>query len=143
MATKRPATLVEEYAKPGSRRIRAVSGALVRVYGRRKVERRDPLDGLILILLSQATNDINCDRAFRSLKQCFPTWQEAREAPVDVIADSIRMGGLTNQKAARIKGLLEEIAADSQDLDLTWMHGASPRACRAYLGRFHGVGPKT
>ena len=40
----------------------------------------DPLDGLILIMLSQATNDINCDRAFRSLKEAFPSWDEALAA---------------------------------------------------------------
>jgi endonuclease-3 len=112
-------------------------------YGSREPEVRDPLDGLILIILSQATNDYNCDRAFASLKERFPTWEQALDAPVEEIADAIRTGGLANQKAARIKQLLGEIVADRGSLDLSWMHEASADEVREYLGRFHGVGPKT
>jgi endonuclease-3 len=116
---------------------------LVQHYGSRRVKKRDPLDGLILIMLSQATNDVNCDRAFSSLKARFPTWDEVLNAPVGAIADAIRSGGLANQKAARIKKLLQEIQQEQGDLDLSWMFEATPGKCREYLKKFHGVGPKT
>ncbi len=112
-------------------------------YGSRQPLIRDPLDGLILIILSQATNDINCDRAFSSLKSTFPNWDEVLAAPVGKIADSIRSGGLANQKAARIQEILRQIEADSGKLDLSWMHDASAEKCREYLAKFRGVGPKT
>ncbi len=112
-------------------------------YGSRKVSKRDPLDGLVLIILSQATNDINCDRAFTSLKTKFPQWEDVLNAPVSEIADAIRCGGLANQKAARIKKLLQEMHEETGTLNLNWMHKADAQTCREYLSKFHGVGPKT
>ena len=43
----------------------------------RNERRRDPLDTLINVILSQATSDVNSDRAFASLKRRFPTWEDA------------------------------------------------------------------
>ncbi len=123
--------------------MRRVNDQLREKYGHREPHARDPLDGLILIILSQATNDVNCDRAFSGLKAAFPTWDLALKAPVSEIADAIRSGGLANQKAARIRQLLGEIFADQGDFDLGWMHEASAEKCEAYLSKFHGVGPKT
>lgn len=116
---------------------------LLERYGEKIARKRDPLDGMIIIMLSQATNDLNCDRAFTSLKGTFPTWDEVLRAPVEKIADAIRMGGLANQKAARIKQLLQDIQDEQGNLDLSWMQGASAEKCRAFMERFKGVGPKT
>jgi endonuclease III len=55
-------------------------------YGSRKVTKRDPLDGLVLIILSQATN-------FTLLKTKFPTWKAVLNAPVKEIAEAICNGG--------------------------------------------------
>lgn len=133
----------EEFKAPHSNTIRRAHELLKAHYGSRKVTRRDPLDGLVLIILSQATNDINCDRAFTSLKTKFPTWNNVLQAPVEEIADAIRSGGLANQKAARIKQLLQEMHEETGTLDLNWMHEADAGQCREYLQKFHGVGPKT
>jgi endonuclease-3 len=86
---------------------------------------------------------VNCDRAFQSLKAAFPRWEEVRVAPVGKIADAIRSGGLANQKAGRIKAMLNEIHEESGALNLSWMHAASATQCREYLEQFKGVGPKT
>lgn len=98
-----------EFKAPKAVAIARIHELLKEQYGSRKVTPRDPLDGLILIILSQATNDINCDRAFTSLKIKFPTWNQVLESPVEAIADAIRSGGLANQKALRIKQLLQEM----------------------------------
>lgn len=131
------------FKPPPVRHIQRVHELLIAHYGTRSVETRDPLDGLILIILSQATNDINCDRAFRSLKAQFPTWEAALDAPVTAIAEAIRQGGLANQKAARIQEILRQIKAAGGTLHLDWMHEATAAECIAYLSQFHGVGPKT
>ena len=123
--------------------VRRVNQILIEKYGNRQPRARDPLDGLILIILSQATNDLNCDRAFSSLKTSFPTWDLCLKAPLESVADAIRSGGLANQKAARIQRLLREINDERGDFDLGWMQDASAEACETYLGKFHGVGPKT
>jgi endonuclease-3 len=140
---KAPTPKQPSFKPPGERALRRINELLIESYGQRTPQKRDPLDGLILIILSQATNDINCDRAFHSLKERFPTWDEVLAAPVEQIADAIRCGGLANQKAARIQQLLREIKAERGTLDLSWMAAASAQECIDYLSRFHGVGPKT
>jgi endonuclease-3 len=134
---------VPDSPAPSQSIIRRVNALLIERYGDREPQMRDPLDGLILIILSQATSDVNCDRAFSSLKSAFPDWKSALEAPVSDVADAIRSGGLANQKAARIQQLLREIYDERGDFDLSWMHTASADECEAYLSKFHGVGPKT
>ena len=133
----------EEFIAPSPTVIRRAHERLKQHYGSRKVTKRDPLDGLVLIILSQATNDINCDRAFTSLKTKYPNWDAVLQAPVEEVANAIRSGGLANQKAARIKQLLQEMHEETGTLDLSWMHEAPAEECRAYLQKFHGVGPKT
>lgn len=132
-----------ESPKISRQTIRRVNEILIESFGQREPHPRDPLDGLILIILSQATSDVNCDRAFSSLKAAYPTWEEALAAPVGDVANAIRSGGLANQKAARIKQLLSEIYEERGDFDLSWMHDATADECEAYLSKFHGVGPKT
>lgn len=135
--------MAQSQRPPTKAAVRRVNAMLAQQYGRRPPAPRDPLDGLILIILSQATNDINCDRAFRSLKAQFPTWDEVLNAPTAAIAGAIRSGGLANQKAARIQEVLRQLKADSGALDLNWMHAATAEECRTYMSKFHGIGPKT
>ena len=40
----------------------------------------EPLDGLILTILSQNTNDKNRDRAFLNMKALYPTWPDVIRA---------------------------------------------------------------
>src|SRR5215213_4155169 len=60
----------------------------------------DVLDMLVSVILSQATSDVNSARTFDALKQRFPTWDALLRARESTIADTIRTGGLANQKAA-------------------------------------------
>lgn len=128
---------------PSERTIRRINDLLIKEYGQRQPLGRDPLDGLVLVILSQATNDINCDRAFRSLKEKFPNWEAVLSVPVGEVAEAIRSGGLANQKAGRIQQLLREIKAEHGTLDLSWLRDLSTQECIEYLSKFHGVGPKT
>lgn len=128
---------------PTPQTVEQVNALLIERFGTRAVHKRDPLDGLILIILSQATSDVNCDRAFSGLKAAFPSWKECLAAPVEQVADSIRSGGLANQKAARIQQLLREIQHERGDLDLGFLNDLPARECETYLSKFHGVGPKT
>src|SRR5689334_13302296 len=81
----------------------------------------DPLSELILTILSQHTSDTNRDRAFDSMKQRFPTWDEVMNAPVDELADSIRSGGLANIKAPRIQEVLRQIWDQRGEFDLGFL----------------------
>jgi endonuclease III len=94
-------------------------------------------------VLSQHTSDINSARAFRSLRQAFPTWEEVRHAPLEEIADAIRPGGLADVKAPRIQAILAEVEAREGVVDLARLEQLSDPEADAYLRSLPGVGPKT
>ncbi len=101
------------------------------------------LDELISTILSQNTNDINRDRAFKQLKQRFENWEEVRDAESQSVIDAIRSAGLANQKGPRIQKLLKQITAEHGSLDLEFLHDLTTQEAWDWLIRFDGVGPKT
>ena len=106
--------------------------------------RREPIEELILTVLSQNTSDVNRDRAFASMRERYPTWDSLAGANERELAAAIRPGGLSNTKAPRILGILGEIRRrDGGSLDLSWMRSAHSDRVRGYLLSLPGVGPKT
>ncbi len=102
-----------------------------------------PIDELVSTILSQNTSDINRDRAFTALRRRFPTWEAVRDAKTDDVIDAIRVAGLANQKGPRIQNVLREITAERGSLDLSFLADMPLEDARAWLTKFHGVGPKT
>lgn len=126
---------------PDARLVRAIHRRLVRRFGPLEPPRMDdPLDELILTVLSQNTSDVNSSRAFRSLRERYPTWERVARARASSVASAIRAGGLANVKAPRILAILREIGAP---YDLSWLRSASDADARDYLVSLPGVGPKT
>jgi endonuclease-3 len=106
--------------------------------------RWDPVEELVLTVLSQNTSDVNSGRAFEGLRRRWPTWEALAAAPPSRLADVIRSGGLANVKAPRILAILREIAARQDGrIDLEWMRTAPTPRVRDYLLTLPGVGPKT
>jgi endonuclease-3 len=103
----------------------------------------DPVDELIGTILSQHTSDTNTARAFTSLRERFPTWQDVIEAPTPAVADAIRSGGLANLKAPRIQAVLVAVRERFGALDLGELANMSVADARAELVALNGVGPKT
>lgn len=104
----------------------------------------EPLDTLIQTTLSQHTSDINSERAFDSLKRRFPGgWNEVRLAPVEIIADTIRCGGLADAKAGRIKTILNSLHERYGEASLEELKTMPTTEAQEFLTSFHGVGPKT
>jgi endonuclease III len=103
-----------------------------------------PVDELVAAILSQHTSDRNSHRAFAALKEWYPRWSAAADAGAPELADVIRCGGLADQKAPRIIGLLRALPRDA-DGEPTLDHLArmEPREAHEYLTAFPGVGPKT
>lgn len=131
-------------ALPTARRIRAVHARLRKAQGPFVAKPRlDPLDELVLTVLSQNTSDTNRDRAFAGLKARFETWEDVLDAPVEELADAIRPGGIANVKAARIHRILNEIAEREDRLDLSRLEQLDDEGVDAYLSSLPGVGPKT
>ncbi len=126
---------------------------LIRTYGEPKNEPDyDPLGGLIGTILSQHTSDINSDRAYKQLITTFPTWEDVRDAPIYLIAEAIRSGGLANVKARRIQDVLLKLTELKQEQGVTktlseYFYDELTRRTSEdawyYLRSMPGVGPKT
>jgi endonuclease-3 len=129
------------WKRPTKRRVRAIRERLREMYGVPVNQpNRSPIDDLMLTILSQHTNDRNSGRAFRLLKERFPTWDEVRDAPQAEVEDAIRPGGLAQQKAPRIQGILRELG---EEPNLDWTETAPIEESREYLLSLPGVGRKT
>jgi endonuclease III len=127
------------------RRVRTILNRLRKRFGELAPPRAvDPLDELILTVLSQHTSDLNADRAFTDLRRAFPRgWAEVEHAGTEAVADAIRSGGLANSKAPRIQAILREIHEREGAYDLSRLAQLPDAEARAYLITLPGIGPKT
>lgn len=125
-------------------RIGTILARLEAVYGVPDwTPRQDPLNELVACILSQNTSDTNSFRAFEHLKRRFPTMQQVMDAPVSVLADTIRSGGLADTKAPRIQNVLRSLLEERGLLSLDFLHEMNDADARAWLRSLPGVGPKT
>ena len=106
-------------------------------------ENTPPMDELISCILSQNTNDTNRDRGFDALKERYPAWQDVVDAPTDELIDTIRVAGLSNQKAPRIQEVLRRIYAEHGDYSIDWLDEMPLEEARSWLTSLNGIGPKT
>jgi endonuclease-3 len=104
--------------------------------------RMEPLEELIHCILSQHTSDANSFRAFRALREAFPSWQAVVDAPTERVAEVIRSGGLANQKAPRIQAVLRLLYQLRGDYTLDWLREMETEEARRFLLRLPGIGPK-
>lgn len=131
-------------APPSPRAVRQMVRRLRARFGDLDPPRRlDPLEELVLTVLSQNTSDVNRDRAYAALRARYPTWEDLLRADERELARVIRPGGLGPTKAPRILAILRELVAREGRLDLSWMSLAPTEEVRAYLLSLPGVGPKT
>lgn len=103
----------------------------------------DVLDMLVAVILSQATSDANSDRTYDALKKRFPTWDSVLRAREQTLVETIRLGGLANQKAAVIRELLRQVKERRGSFDLSFLRELPALEAVSYLASFRGVGPKT
>lgn len=103
----------------------------------------EPLDGLILTVLSQNTNDRNRDSAYASLKAEFPSWDMVMEAGAEQLEGVIRTAGLAHTKAGRIITILGRVHSDFGEYSLWELSNWDTKRIREYLLALPGVGAKT
>jgi endonuclease-3 len=133
----------------GSDRIRRlkldqVSHRLLAFFG--EPDWHEPLpavDELVCTILSQNTNDINRDKAFRALKERYRSWKEVMDADPAELQYVIRVAGLAQQKGPNIQSALTEINEKTADFNLDWLKELSVEDTRHWLVNLKGVGPKT
>ncbi|MBS1871110.1 MAG: endonuclease III [Actinobacteria bacterium] len=140
-----------QWRRPARRRVTAIRDRLRDVYGVPiMAPHEQPLDELILTVLSQSTNDRNRDVAYERLRERFGSWEAVLHAPVEEVEEAIRPGGISKVKSERIQAILRAIDADDRvpptapdRLDLAWLKDAPVPEGQAYLTSLPGVGRKT
>jgi len=124
--------------------VREIAKRLEAHYGKQVWRgRREVLDVLIRTILSQNTNDRNRDRAYNALRARFASWQSLAQAEVSQIASAIREGGLAQQKAKRIKEIIEWVRLNTSSFSLDFVCDMELEDAYKFLTSFKGVGPKT
>lgn len=103
----------------------------------------EPLDGLVLTVLSQNTNDKNRDSAYASLRGAFPLWENVASAGADSLEKVIRTAGLAHTKSQRIITILERVHRDFGEYSIREMLSWDSGRIREYLRALPGVGAKT
>jgi len=156
-----------ERRRPGL--VRYVMDELAERYGHPVWQRRlDPTSELILTILTQNSADTNAEVAFQALRERYPgggevqvhepgagwggiglpdgsapDWMSIEFAPLPELVDTIRPGGLANQKAPRLQAALRTIREERGDHSLEFLGDLAPLEARAWLTRIDGIGKKT
>ncbi len=129
------------WTRPRAARVRAIQERLRSVYG--SVfwpPHGQPLDELVLTVLSQSTNDRNRDVAYERLRERFRSWEAVRDAPQEEVEEAIRPGGISHVKSERIQRILRALP---EDLELSFLEDMAIEEARDVLVDLPGVGRKT
>lgn len=103
----------------------------------------EPLDDLLLTILSQNTNDKNRDKAYAKLRETYPHWEQVAGAPVESVIDCIRVAGLGETKAKHIKAVLETVREKFGNYSLKALEDWKTEDIRSFLVSLPGIGVKT
>jgi endonuclease-3 len=149
--------------------VRFALDELAGLYGRPTWQRRlDPTSELILTILTQNSADTHAEVAFEALRARYPgagqpqahnsgagwggeglpdgvapDWGAVEFAPLPELVDTIRPGGLANQKAPRIQATLRRIREERGDYSLEFLGDMTALGARDWLVSIDGIGKKT
>ncbi len=117
---------------------------LSQAYGSpRHGNKRDPLDELVFIVLSQMTTAPSFQRVYDRLKATTGGWARVGRMALRQLKSVIKDAGLSDQKAPRIKAMLRRVEADFGRPTLSPLRRMDDAAVERYLTALPGVGVKT
>lgn len=123
---------------------RAIARILSEQYGDfNHYNRKNPLEELIFIICSTKTDEEKYRATFASLRRRFRTFRNLLLADVSDIAEVLRPGGLSQQKAALIKEVLLAVTNHFGRPTLSPLREYDDQACEAFLLSLPRIGKKT
>jgi endonuclease-3 len=114
--------------------------------------KRDPLDELVLTILSQNTNDNNSFEAFTRLKKKYKSWEEVVKSKRKDVEETLSVAGLAPTKTGYILDFLNTLAKENiakkrlkkgSPYHLDFIRKMNFEDALTYLTSFKGVGQKT
>jgi len=103
----------------------------------------DPVEVLVLALLSARTRDEVAMAALRLLRVRFPRWQDLLAADPAVIERLVGRTTWPDKKTLTLQEALRTLQAERGGLELDFLAGLGVDGAAAWLQRLPGVGPKT
>ncbi|WP_277556040.1 endonuclease III domain-containing protein [Halobaculum limi] len=107
----------------------------------------DPAEGvrqLLTTILSQNVADANTARASESLFSTYDDFADIEDAPLEELAETIRVAGLAETKATRIQRSLAAIREETGGAySLAFLDAMPTDEAKAWLTDIKGIGPKT
>lgn len=124
--------------------IARVAELLSRAYGDfAHYNKKNAFHELLFIICSIQTDSDKYHVTYRELRSRFPTMRSLQAASPRLLAQAIRSGGLSNQKATRIHAIIEAIRKERRTLSLAFLSHLPDQDVEAYLLSLPGVGLKT
>ncbi|UCF09501.1 MAG: endonuclease III [Candidatus Bipolaricaulota bacterium] len=120
-----------------------VGDRLAERFGEPAAHSESAVETLVRTVLSQNTNDVNRDRAYRELRAQFPDLAAVADADENAVAQVIRSAGLHRQKARTLVGVLSRIRDEQGALDLGFLADLTTEDGLRWLTSSRGVGKKT
>lgn len=103
----------------------------------------EPLDDLILTVLSQNTNDKLRDIAYANMRSTYKSWEAVAHADLSELAEVIRTAGMTSAKPPRIQKILASVKEKFGSYSIKALREWKQSDVREYLTSLPGVGVKT
>lgn len=122
-------------------KIKRLYRQMLKQFGKPEVpEPTDPIDQLILGILSACTTDQKAAAVYRRLREQTVDLNELRVTPAVELAEMIGTGvPLAREKAQRIVDALNAVRRRQDKLDLSFLHQRTRREAREYLESLEGV----
>jgi len=105
--------------------------------------KKDPLDELVYLYISQRTFEKSYQSTFKELKNHYPSHEKLKNADIGDLEKILRPSGLGNQKAVTILDALARIHRDFGEVSLRKLKELDNQAKLTYLLTLPGVGLKT
>jgi len=126
--------------------VRQLHRALVDLHGpvERSDSERDGMRSLVTTILSQNVADENTARAAESLFSTYRDYREIEDAPLEELAETIRVAGLPETKAERIQRALARTREHTGgEYSLAFLEAMDTGEATEWLTDIKGIGPKT
>ena len=105
--------------------------------------KRNPLDELVFILLSQMTTAPSYERVYNRLKSALPDWKHLIDLPDSCLSTLIADAGLSKQRARRLKLIAEQLMRDFGRVSLDRLFEYNDDRALKYLTSLPGIGLKS